>query len=370
MAYLVNKTDGTAIQILDGTANVTATSLTLIGRLSTNYGESQNENFVRMLENFALATAPAYPIKGQLWYDTSTQNIKFYSGAAWAAVGSNIVGNVALSGNLLIGANGFKIQETLGNATVTNQTINGNVSFYSNVSGVSTRTLHISGASGLVETAANATTNLGVTTKIYVDSEISRVGNSSNIALAANVAIINANLAIRTNAETDLYARITAANAQIALRDTISRVNGINSSIDTALQANVAIINANLVSRINQTIAVESAMLANVGAANVEIDKLRANITSANVEIGKLQSNISQANVQIALRATISSPVLTDIPRAPTATIGANTTQIATTEFVQTAVQNGLWQGSHKFVSTSDPTVADGVNGDIWFKYS
>ena len=41
MTYYVNKTDGTTITILDGTSNVTATSLTLIGKLATNYGEAQ-----------------------------------------------------------------------------------------------------------------------------------------------------------------------------------------------------------------------------------------------------------------------------------------------------------------------------------------
>ena len=38
------------------------------------------------------------------------------------------------------------------------------------------------------------------------------------------------------------------------------------------------------------------------------------------------------------LKAPLSSPALTGIPTAPTATVGTNTTQIATTAFVQTAM--------------------------------
>ena len=41
-------------------------------------------------------------------------------------------------------------------------------------------------------------------------------------------------------------------------------------------------------------------------------------------------------------KADIASPTLTGTPKAPTASAGTNTTQIATTEFVQTAVSNGI----------------------------
>lgn len=42
----------------------------------------------------------------------------------------------------------------------------------------------------------------------------------------------------------------------------------------------------------------------------------------------------------LALKAPLASPALTGVPTAPTATSTVNTTQIATTEFVQTAVSN------------------------------
>ena len=62
----------------------------------------------------------------------------------------------------------------------------------------------------------------------------------------------------------------------------------------------------------------------------------------------------------------------------PTPADGTNSTRIATTEFVQTAINSipgpnlsgAKWQGSAKFVATTDPTSSDGVDGDFWFKYS
>ena len=377
MAYYVNKTDGTAILILDGTKDTTSTSLTLFGKLSQTYGENLNENFVHLLENFALGSAPAYPTVGQLWYDTTVDNIKSFDGTDWITVGSYISGNVTLTGNLFVGPNSFQIQD-LGNVSITNRSNVGNISFYGNINGTNTRTLHINGATGLIEVTANATANLGVTTKIYVDSEIAKASSGANVALAANVAIINANLAVRTTTEGNLSASINAANSAIALRDTITRVNSINGAIDTAIVANVAALNSTITTVNLSVTAANVSSAANVVAANVEIGKLRANITAANVVIASIQSNLSQTNTDVSALAPKASPALTGTPTAPTPADGTNSTRIATTEFVQTAINSipgpnlsgAKWQGSAKFVATTDPTSSDGVDGDFWFKYS
>ena len=101
----------------------------------------------------------------------------------------------------------------------------------------------------------------------------------------------------------------------------------------------------------------------------------------------------------IASKADTSSPTFTGTPLAPTASSGTNTTQLATTAFVKTAVDtatgslgtmstqnkgavdieggtivdttvNGNIVGSNcvgaRTVSTSSPT--GGSNGDIWYK--
>lgn len=368
MSYFVNKTDGAVIVVLDGTKDTTSTSLTLFGRLVQNYGDQTNENFVRLLENFSFNTSPANPITGQLWFDTNTNNIKAYTTAnTWVTVGSVIQGNVSLSGNLHVGPNGFRIQD-LGDVSLINSVSGGDISMYANIAGVPTRTLYINGATGLLEVNANASTSFGVTTKIYVDSEIQRATANGDANLLANVAIINANLVARINAEDDLRANITAANAQIALRDTITRVNSINSAIDTAITANVDVINANLVERIDQTVAVNTAMIANVAAANARVNGANVNITAVNNRLDSVNTAIDIAlTTNLALKADSLNPAFSGVPTAPTATFGANTLQIATTQYVMT--RSEFWGGSRKFVSASDPNVSDGDNGDIWFKY-
>ena len=372
MAYEINKTNGNAITVLDGTKNTTSTSLTLVGRLSQYYGETFNENFVRLLENFALPSAPSYPITGQLWYDTGTDNIKAFNGSTWYTVGSNIVGNIDLSGNLFIGPNNYTIQDVNGNVTYFNQSLDKNTIFQTNVGNVTSTVMTIVGSTGRLEVNSNATSNFGVTTKIYVDSEITKVSSGANIALAANVAIINANLAQRVTTENSLVNDISTFNTTLALKDTIARVNSINSAIDTAIQNNVSTIN----NSINNTLVPEiDARLiignAKITAANVEIDKLRANITAANVEISNLKNSLTATNDGLGIYAPKASPTLTGIPQAPTASSGTNNTQIATTAFVRTEVlTNGRWEGSRRYIQTTNPTSSDGSDGDFWFKYS
>ena len=87
MAYTINKTDGTAIAtITDGTIN-NSTSLTLFGKSYSGFGELLNENLVKLLENAASTSAPTAPLKGELWFDTNTNQIKVYDGSSFKPTG-------------------------------------------------------------------------------------------------------------------------------------------------------------------------------------------------------------------------------------------------------------------------------------------
>jgi hypothetical protein len=88
MSYTINRYNGNAIAtVVDGTINNTL-DITLIGKNYAGYGQSQNENFVYLLENFANSTQPPSPIAGQIWYDTTTNKLRFYDGQRFRAAGS------------------------------------------------------------------------------------------------------------------------------------------------------------------------------------------------------------------------------------------------------------------------------------------
>jgi hypothetical protein len=86
MSYTINLTNGASLisgGLSDGTVDTTHSSLTLIGRDYAGYGQFLNENFVYLLENFANNSSPANPLKGQLWWDTTNNVLKVYSGISW-----------------------------------------------------------------------------------------------------------------------------------------------------------------------------------------------------------------------------------------------------------------------------------------------
>ncbi len=91
MPYTINFTDVTnkgSITVEDNDINVT-TSLSLVGRNTTSYGVEFNQNFLKLLENFANSSAPTNPVEGQLWYDTTAggEQLKVYDGTTWVASG-------------------------------------------------------------------------------------------------------------------------------------------------------------------------------------------------------------------------------------------------------------------------------------------
>lgn len=95
MAYTINKYNGTELVVLDDGTLDTTTSLGLVGRNYVGYGETQNENFVFLLENFANANPPTRPLQGQLWYNTTTSLTYVYNGTGWDVVGSAVLSEIA-----------------------------------------------------------------------------------------------------------------------------------------------------------------------------------------------------------------------------------------------------------------------------------
>lgn len=91
MPYIINKTNGEPLLTLNDSTLNTTTSVGLMGKNYVGYGETQNENFLHLLENFANTSAPVRPLEGQSWYDTSSKTLNIYTGATWVPVNSAIV---------------------------------------------------------------------------------------------------------------------------------------------------------------------------------------------------------------------------------------------------------------------------------------
>jgi hypothetical protein len=98
MSYTINHYNGTLLAtVADGTVD-TSTDLTLIGKNYAGYGQSQNDNFVWLLENFANTTQPPNPLQGQIWYDSGNKKLKFWDGSYWRTGNGAEVGTTQPAG--------------------------------------------------------------------------------------------------------------------------------------------------------------------------------------------------------------------------------------------------------------------------------
>lgn len=101
MSYNLNKTDGTLLtELVDGILDINTTDISLVGRNYAGYGEFINENFIKMLENFANPNSPVTPLKGQLWYDTSENKLKVFDGTAFQSAAGSFISETFPTGSV------------------------------------------------------------------------------------------------------------------------------------------------------------------------------------------------------------------------------------------------------------------------------
>jgi hypothetical protein len=92
MAYTINRTDGTLlVELIDGILDVDTTDISLVGRNYTGFGEAVNENFIKLLENFANTNQPSAPLTGQLWYDKSENKLKVFDGETFQSAAGSFI---------------------------------------------------------------------------------------------------------------------------------------------------------------------------------------------------------------------------------------------------------------------------------------
>lgn len=98
MPYQIDRFNGVPlVTVEDGTIDQT-TDLKFVGKNYAGYGEIQNENFLFLLENFSNTVAPAKPLSGQIWFDSSSKKLKFYDNIRWRTTGGAEFGPTAPAG--------------------------------------------------------------------------------------------------------------------------------------------------------------------------------------------------------------------------------------------------------------------------------
>jgi hypothetical protein len=86
MTYIINNTDGTQFAVIaDGTIN-SQSSMTLVGKNYAGYGQFLDENFLHLLQNSSNSVPPPQPITGQLWWNTTINQLQIYDGSIFKTI--------------------------------------------------------------------------------------------------------------------------------------------------------------------------------------------------------------------------------------------------------------------------------------------
>lgn len=109
---------------------------------------------------------------------------------------------------------------------------------------------------------------------------------------------------------------------------------------------------------------------ADVQSSLVKADSALQSVTKADIGLGNVD-NTSDANKPVSTaqqtalnqKANIASPTFTGTPKAPTAVAGTNTTQLATTAFVKTAVDNSATTINDSIATHKADLVSHGIYG-------
>jgi hypothetical protein len=94
MAYTLKLSNGQLlVNLPDQQSDKVTTSLTLIGKNVNAYGTDINQNYIKILENFANSTPPpGNNLVGQVWYDSAKQQLKVFTASnQYKPVGAPII---------------------------------------------------------------------------------------------------------------------------------------------------------------------------------------------------------------------------------------------------------------------------------------
>ena len=302
MAYTINKTNGAVLStVSDGTVDTT-TDLTLIGKNYAGYGEFQNENFVKLLENFANSSAPSSPLAGQMWWDTSNSLLKVYTGTAFKTVSSSTASASSPSGSVT--------------GDLWWDTTNGQLKVYNGSSFTTIGPAFTSGtgtSGAIVETVTDSGATDHVVVKLYVNNTV--VGTISKDAQFTPQAAISGFATI----DPGIQISSTVSGAKLHGTSTDSDALG-GVAAANYLRSNASDSTSGVLSILNDTglvVGVDSDLTVGVSGSNVQIKNVSSdgdiifNVNDGGVDTTALTIDGATSRVSVAGAPVASLDVAT-----------------------------------------------------------
>ena len=252
--------------------------------------------------------------EGLLVYDTNTQTVVAADGAGKAYVDTSIA-------NLIDAAPG-----TLDTLNELAAAIADDADFFT--------TMATANAAIQADVDANEAASLAARNTIQADVDANEADCDAGIA-AETAARVAAVAAVQADVDAN------EADADTAIAAVQADVDANESDADTAIAAVQADVDTNEADADAAIAAENAAMLAAVAAVQSDVNTNEADADAAIAAVqADVDNNEADADTALALKAPLASPALTGTPTAPTAGAGTNTTQIATSAFVTTAIAN------------------------------
>jgi len=343
MSYTVTA-NNQVITVYAGTVDTT-TSLGLVGKNVSNYGQVIAQNFVYLLENFAGLSSPLNPILGQLWYDAAAHQIKYYNGELFKSI-SGVTSQNSPPAYPNIGDMWYNNTEHTLSVYTADLTVS------------ATGWLKIgpafppeAGKSGpYVEFVADDTS---VQHRLLIEY-------LAGIPIAAFSKDANFNLAQPLNGYTTIKTGINS------LFGDINNINGSMTSQIADIRNELLDMNTAIQSEFVTTYApLDSPVFIGTPNAPSPPDGDHTLRLATTEFVANTMGALGTAtNATLALKANIASPHLTGTPFAPTPAVSTNTPQLATTEFVHDVVPRGaiiMWYGTVTQIPTGW-SLCDGTN--------
>ena len=189
------------------------------------------------------------------------------------------------------------------------------------------------------EVSANSLSISNLQTSVSGNTQsITELGESLE-ATDADIVSLQTSVAANTQSITELDTSLNGTDADVtALESSVSSIQTSLSEVETDLasvstKANTA--EADIITLKSKATTGETHI---AGTTNVHGIANTADLATKSYADNAKTDAISTSATAIALKANIASPALTGTPTAPTASLGTNTTQIATTAFVKAEV--------------------------------
>jgi hypothetical protein len=352
----VTQTDGLAVGDYVITDNIAYSSLKTIQEIYANGSIRINATTSLMTNDvvvFQRGSAQSNMFHGTV---SNAQRLNGITADGFATLVSDQIfrQDVAVRGNVYIGgdaqqlpgAGGLKIWDNAGDLNLYNKASGGDWNVYANIAGMTVRSLYVDGHSGLAEVRGNPISANGVATKGYVDNSTATVLNeiSQNVTTLVNGAAVNkrdfGNVAIIL----DTYANnFTTVNSTLTLKSNIASpeftgtptaptqsfgnnstsiattafVANLASYIQTEARANAALAITAIRARAN----IDSPGFTGTPTSSVIVDLSDRSTRIATTKfVGDVVAAANSAsNSGLTAKAPLSSPALTGIPTAPTA---------------------------------------------------